>query len=150
MSTNGEDQSVFPLISALDSLEKLVRRGGLEPPRAFAQRIFLPSTTFAAAFGVCGLDYPFTLSRIGSGNLGAARLVSTPSRFRAWLGIAISQVSPNLSSSASAVSRQSTQSLFKSVASTRFRHARITVSYYSFPTNINQENSITKENHQSS
>ncbi len=40
---------------------------------------------------VCGLDYPFTLlQKIRS--LGAARLVSTPSRLgflRAWLGIAI-------------------------------------------------------------
>jgi hypothetical protein len=40
---------------------------------------------------VCGLDYPFTfLRKIRS--LGAARLVSTPSRLvspRAWLGIAI-------------------------------------------------------------
>jgi len=40
---------------------------------------------------VCGLDYPFTLSE-GFRSLGAARLVSTPSRLvslRAWLGIAI-------------------------------------------------------------
>jgi hypothetical protein len=40
---------------------------------------------------VCGLDYPFTIpQKIRS--LGAARLVSTPSRLvclRAWLGIAI-------------------------------------------------------------
>lgn len=78
-------------------------------------------------------------------DLGAARLVSTPSRFRAWLGIAISQASPNLSGSASAVSRQSTQSSLKSVASTRFRHARTTVSYYSLRTNISQENSINRK-----
>jgi hypothetical protein len=50
---------------------------------------------------VCGLDYPFTVSRKMRG-LGAARLVSTPSwsecwmrknmehAFQAWLGIAIS------------------------------------------------------------
>jgi len=40
---------------------------------------------------VCGLDYPFTLPR-NIRSLGAARLVSTPSRLvsvRAWLGIAI-------------------------------------------------------------
>jgi hypothetical protein len=40
---------------------------------------------------VCGLDYPFTLPR-KLRRLGAARLVSTPSRLvilRAWLGIAI-------------------------------------------------------------
>ncbi|MBA85713.1 MAG: hypothetical protein CML60_07905 [Rhodobacteraceae bacterium] len=74
----------------------MVRAGGLEPPRAYAPRIFIPSTVFTAArMGVCGLDYPFTLAEA----LGAARLVSTPSPFGAWLGIAISQVSPNLSSS---------------------------------------------------
>jgi hypothetical protein len=41
---------------------------------------------------VCGLDYFFTLLRKFR-SLGAARLVSTPSRLsslRAWLGIAIS------------------------------------------------------------
>jgi hypothetical protein len=41
---------------------------------------------------VCGLDYPFTLPRKVR-SLGAARLVSTPSRLvslRDWLGIAIS------------------------------------------------------------
>ena len=40
---------------------------------------------------VCGLDYPFTLPR-KLRSLGAARLVSTPSRLgvlRAWLGIAV-------------------------------------------------------------
>jgi hypothetical protein len=40
---------------------------------------------------VCGLDYPFTFPR-KIRSLGAARLVSTPSRLvslRAWLGIAI-------------------------------------------------------------
>ena len=37
--------------------------------------------------------------------LGAAHLVSTPSRFRAWLGIATCEVSPNLSSSTSKVSQ---------------------------------------------
>ena len=46
---------------------------------------------FEASRQVCGLDYPFTvLRKIRS--LGAARLVSTPSRLvprRAWLGIAI-------------------------------------------------------------
>jgi len=39
---------------------------------------------------VCGLDYPFTILRKVR-SLGAAHLVSTPSRlpsFRAWLGIA--------------------------------------------------------------
>ncbi len=76
----------------------MVRAEGVEPSRAEAQRIFIPSTAFAARrrrFGAprpfCGLDYPFTLPRKIRG-LGAARLVSTPSRLRslrAWLGIAI-------------------------------------------------------------
>ncbi len=78
----------------------MVRAEGVEPSRAEAQRIFIPSTAFAARrrrFGAprpfCGLDYPFTIPRKIRG-LGAARLVSTPSRLecscRAWLGIAIS------------------------------------------------------------
>ena len=54
---------------------QLVRAGGIEPPRGYPQRIFLPATAFAAATCVCGLDYPFTVARA----LGAARLVSTPS-----------------------------------------------------------------------
>ncbi len=94
----------------------MVRAEGVEPSRAEAQRIFIPSTAFAARrrrFGAprpfCGLDYPFTIPRKIRG-LGAARLVSTPSRLelsgRAWLGIAISQVSPNLGSSASPVSQR--------------------------------------------
>jgi hypothetical protein len=57
-------------------------------PTAFAARTRLLVRTRQ----VCGLDYPFTVSRKIRG-LGAARLVSTPSRRRAhrvWLGIAIS------------------------------------------------------------
>ena len=40
-----------------------MRAVGLEPTRAYAQRIFLPATAFAARAGrrVCGLDYPFTV-----------------------------------------------------------------------------------------
>ena len=47
---------------------------------------------FRGSRQVCGLDYPFTVLREVR-SLGAARLVSTPSRrvrLRAWLGIAIS------------------------------------------------------------
>ena len=51
-------------------------------------------------YGVRGLDYTFTLAFA----LGAARLVSTPSSCEAWLGIAILQVSPTLSSSTAGVS----------------------------------------------
>src|SRR6266478_8069084 len=57
---------------------------------------------------VCGLDYPFTVSRKVRG-LGAARLVSTHSRLDSFAGLGSGlplQVSPNLSSSASPVSRR--------------------------------------------
>ena len=50
-----------------------------------------PSVALGGLTQVCGLDYPFTLLR-KIRSLGAARLVSTPSRLvslRAWLGIAI-------------------------------------------------------------
>ena len=66
---------------------------------------------------VCGLDYPFTLlQKLQS--LGAARLVSTPSRLcLSGLGSGLPfKVSPNLSSSASPVSQASTQVFLKSAA----------------------------------
>ena len=96
---------------------RVVRAVGLEPTRACAPRIFLPATAFAAApdRSVWGLDYPFTIT--GNAVPGAARLVSTPSPCGAWLGIAILQVSPNLSSSASGVSPGALKT-FKSDAST--------------------------------
>ena len=66
---------------------------------------------------VCGLDYPFTLLR-KIRSLGAARLVSTPSRLVfTGLGSGLPfEVSPNLSSSASPVSQTSTQVFLKSAA----------------------------------
>jgi len=98
-----------PELSALQARAgKVVRAAGLEPAWAYAQRIFIPATAFAASslhsirkesLG-SGLSLHLSLSA-----LGAARLVSTPSRFRAWLGIAISKVSPTLGSSTSPVSR---------------------------------------------
>src|SRR5580658_2868860 len=73
---------------------------------------------------VCGLDYPFTILRKVR-SLGAARLVSTPSRLcLSGLGSGLPfQVSPNLSSSASPVSRRA---LKFSLSPLRmpFRHAR--------------------------
>jgi hypothetical protein len=70
---------------------------------------------------VWGLDYPFTVSRMCFRLSGAARLVSTPSRpecsGRAWLGIAMLQGSPNLSSSASPVSLRALKFALKSDAS---------------------------------
>jgi len=79
----------------------MVRAEGVEPSRAvklngFSYRLRLSPPGRGAlkrARQVCGLDYPFTVPRKIRG-LGAARLVSTPSRLehsgRAWLGIAIS------------------------------------------------------------
>ena len=66
----------------------MVRAAGLEPAQPISEPTdFLTSYGFRRRqYGVCGLDYPFTLAFA----LGAARLVSTPSRCRAWLGIAIS------------------------------------------------------------
>jgi len=103
--------------------KELVRAEGLEPSRALRPNGFsYPSTAFAAP-AVCrvwGLDYPFTVSRILFRLSGAARLVSTPSRpfsGRAWLGIAMLQGSPNLSSSAPPVSRRALKFALKSDAS---------------------------------
>jgi len=86
-----------------------VRAEGVEPSRAFASPTdFHATSAFAAALGVRGLDYPFTV-RTESGG-GAARLVSTPSRpeaFRSGLGSGSPlQGSPTLGSSASPVSRR--------------------------------------------
>ena len=50
----------------------------------------------------CGLDYTLTMAFA----LGPARLVSTPSGFPAWLGIASERVPPNLSSSTPPVSQE--------------------------------------------
>jgi hypothetical protein len=72
---------------------------------------------------VCGLDYPFTLLR-KLRSLGAAHLVSTPSRGFSGLGSGLPfKVSPNLSSSASPVSQASTQ-VSLSPLRMPFRHAR--------------------------
>jgi hypothetical protein len=70
-----------------------VRVGRLELPQGCPQRIFLP-LQLSLPHRVCGLDYPFTIPF----SLGAPRLVSTPSSYDAWFGIAILQVSPNLRS----------------------------------------------------
>jgi len=64
-------------------------------PCGFSYRLRLSPpgrSALESARQVCGLDYPFTILR-KIRILGAARLVSTPSRLvslRAWLGIAIS------------------------------------------------------------
>jgi len=73
---------------------------------------FLTTTSFLALL-VCGLDYLFTIAIA----VGAPRLVSTPSSYDAWLGIAILQVSPNLRSYTHKVS-QMRLNFHKSVVST--------------------------------
>jgi hypothetical protein len=95
--------------------KNVVRAEGLEPSRALRPNGFsyqlrlsppsLPSTRrHPARFVVWTIPSPWPSA------VGAARLVSTPSRsecsVRAWLGIAMLQGSPNLSSSASPVSRR--------------------------------------------
>src|SRR5579862_2557203 len=71
---------------------EVVRAAGLEPAQAFRPYGFSYHYGFRRARrravrreALCGLDYTFTVAFA----LGAARLVSTPSRHRAWLGIAI-------------------------------------------------------------
>ena len=66
----------------------MVRAGGLEPPRAKPDGFsYPPRLSPPRRFQrVRGLDYPFTLPCQSQG-LGAARLVSTPSRPR-WPGLA--------------------------------------------------------------
>src|ERR1019366_4210175 len=100
-------------------------RGDLNPhgpcgPTDFRTRLRLSPPRLSCS-RVWGLDYPFTVSRILFRLSGAARLVSTPSRsecsVRAWLGIAMLQGSPNLSGSASPVSRRALKFALKSDAS---------------------------------
>src|SRR5260370_24732287 len=99
--------------------EGVVRAEGLEPSRAiklngFSYRLRLSPPgrgILERTRQVCGLDYPFTVSRKIRG-LGAARLVSTPSRREVPSGLGSGlpfQASPELSSSASPVSRPDTQ-----------------------------------------
>ena len=66
----------------------LVRAAGLEPAQAFRPYGFSYHFGFRRrpTQDVRGLDYTFTVAGVAA--LGAARLVSTPSRLRAWLGIA--------------------------------------------------------------
>ena len=98
----------------------LVRAGGLEPPQAlrpygFSYQLRLSPPLAMRAFVVWTIPSPCPAWR----GVGAARLVSTPSRRRAWLGIAILQGSPNLSSSTARVSPRALK-LSKSGASTNF------------------------------
>jgi len=106
---------------------RLVRAGGLEPPRAFGPTDFRTSYGLRRRRPRARLRGPRLWSGLslhpGVAALGAARLVSTPSRFRAWLGIATRMVPPNLGSSASPVSRRALKSPQVRCVY-RFRHAR--------------------------
>jgi len=113
----------------------VVRAVGVEPTQAEALRIFMPAAAFAVrARRSCaparGLWSGLSLHRLPVlRGLGAARLVSTPSRrkFPSRLGSGLPlQVSPNLGSSASPVSRRA---LKFSLSPLRmpFRHARVAV-----------------------
>ena len=104
----------------------MVRAEGLEPSLSLRKNGFsYPSTTFVAPTiysKVWGLDYPFTVSGFLPGiRCCPSSLYTFPAGFsRAWLGIAILQVSPNLSSSTPPVSRRALKFSFKSVASADF------------------------------
>ncbi len=96
-----------------DGNGKLVRAEGLEPSRTLRSNGFsYPTTAFAAAHrfrhGVWGLDYPFTVPGFAPGvRCCPSSLYTFPAvSGRAWLGIAMLQGSPNLSSSASPISRR--------------------------------------------
>ena len=128
-----EDEAISRIVGGRVPLRKnWCGRRDLNPhgpfkPCGFSYRLRLSppgGETFGGSRQVCGLDYPFTLFR-KLRSLGAARLVSTPSR-RCFSGLGSGlpfKVSPNLSSSASPVSRRA---LKYSLSPLRmpFRHAR--------------------------
>jgi len=101
---------------------RVVRAGGIEPPRAkpdgFSYQLRL-SPPPGLASPAWRLWSGLSLHRAQKGfRCCPSSLYTFPTqKHRAWLGIAMSKVSPNLSSSASPVSRASTQ-WPKSVAST--------------------------------
>ena len=124
----------------------MVRAGGLEPPQAlrpygfsYQLRLSPPRRPRRGELRVCGLDYPFTLRRPldpRHRRLGAARLVSTPSRrpaegsaIRAWLGIA-SEGFPEFGQFCFRDFPRSTQAVPQVRCVYRFRHARVTASLY--------------------
>ena len=123
----GSGSMVSRWFPAQENGKSVVRAEGVEPTRAvkpcgFSCRLRLSPPGRCAwerSHQVSGLDYPFTLPR-KIRSLGAARLVSIPSRRRLPSGLGLGlpfQVSPNLSSSASPISQASTQVFLKSAAS---------------------------------
>ncbi len=83
--------------------------GGIRTLTAKGTRIFVPAAAFAAFAMMRSLWSGLSLRLSSCLRRCPSSLYTFPEFFRAWLGIAISKVSPNLSSSASAVSRASTQ-----------------------------------------
>ena len=79
-------------LPARETVGRMVRAEGIEPSRAvklngFSYRLRLSPPgrdALKRMRQVCGLDYPFTVPRTIRG-LGAARLVSTPSRLECWM-----------------------------------------------------------------
>ena len=108
----------------------MVRAEGVEPSRGFPQRIFLPATACAAsscAFAlerVCGLDYTFTVARSRFRCCPSSLYTFAPAvrPERLARDCHREEVSPNLSSSASSVSRRALNRL--SPLRLPFRHAR--------------------------
>ena len=64
---------------------------GRTETRTRNSRVIVTTMAFAT-LTVCGPEYAFTISF----DLGGGRLLSTPFPFGTWLGVAILQVSPNL------------------------------------------------------
>ena len=98
----------------------MVRAEGLEPSRALRTNGFSYHLRLSPPpFGVCGLDYPFTVPGLVPGvRCCPSSLYTFPASFsRVWLGIATSQGSPTLSSSAPPVSRRALKFSLKSDAS---------------------------------
>ena len=100
-----------------------MRAEGLEPSRTLRSNGFsYPSTAFAAPVSSQGLGSGLSLHRVPDTfpvfRCCPSSLYTFPAvSSRAWLGIAISQGSPTLSSSASPVSRRALKFALKSDAS---------------------------------
>jgi hypothetical protein len=127
-------EPVSRILSAQRERRTMVRAEGVEPSRAlrpygFSYALRLSPPSLKSAWGgreVRGLDYTFAIHRSRVRGSGAARLVSTPSRREVPSGLGSGlpfQGSPNLSSSASPVSRRALK-LSLSPLRLPFRHAR--------------------------
>src|SRR5579863_5451817 len=113
------------------SIDRLVRAGGLEPPRAFGPTDFRTSYDLRRRLGALAPRRLWSGLSLhpGVAALGAARLVSTPSRRRAWLGIAVTGFPEfgqfYIGGFPRALKHRQVRCVY------RFRHARITASLVS-------------------